>query len=226
MLGDFFVFCVVMYETLFGSSVMNDQEMYQKLLDGDQGALKKLIDLYSTSVFKLVSHILEGMGSEQDVEECCSDVFFTCWNEIDRYQPDRASLRTFLLMLAKYISLDRRRKLTQKQPQIYSLEERKLKGREAVGTTNLPEDFLEQKEQRQKILRALETLSPLDKELVYRRYFLYEKIEDLAEKKELSRQALDNRLWRARKILRAYLQDEEKGTAGFIKKGGDHGEGC
>ena len=226
MLGDFFVFCVVMYETLFGSSVMNDQEMYQKLLDGDQGALKKLIDLYSTSVFKLVSHILEGMGSEQDVEECCSDVFFTCWNEIDRYQPDRASLRTFLLMLAKYISLDRRRKLTQKQPQIYSLEERKLKGSEAIGATNLPEEFLEQKEQRQKILQALETLSPLDKELVYRRYFLYEKIEDLAEKKELSRQAVDNRLWRARKILRAYLQDEEKGTAGFVKKGGGHGEGC
>lgn len=205
---------------------MNDRDIYQKLLDGDQEALKKLVDLYNAPVFKLVSYILEGVGSEEDVEECCSDVFFICWNEIDRYQPDRASLRTFLLMLAKYASLDRRRKLTQKQPQIYSLEERKLKGSEAIGATNLPEEFLEQKEQRQKILRALETLSPLDKELVYRRYFLYEKIEDLAEKKELSRQAVDNRLWRARKTLRAYLQDEEKGTAGFIKKGGGHGEGC
>ena len=205
---------------------MNDQEMYQKLQDRDHEALRKLVDLYSAPVFKLVSYILEGVGSEEDVEECCSDVFFTCWNEIGRYQPDRASLRTFLLMLAKYTSLNQRRKLTQKQSQVYSLEENKLKGREAIGTTNLPEECLEQKEGRQKILQALETLSPLDKELVYRRYFLYEKIEDLAEKKELSRQALDNRLWRARKILRAYLQDEEKGTAGFIKKGGDHGEGC
>ena len=205
---------------------MNDQEMYQKLQDRDQEALRKLVDLYSAPVFKLVSYILEGVGSEEDVEECCSDVFFTCWNEIDRYQPDRASLRTFLLMLAKYTSLNQRRKLTQKQSQVYSLEESKLKGREVIGTTNLPEEFLEQKEQRQKILQALETLSPLDKELVYRRYFLYEKIEDLAEKKELSRQAVDNRLWRARKTLRAYLDDEEKGTAEFMKKGGGQDEGC
>ncbi len=205
---------------------MNDQEMYQKLQDRDQEALRKLVDLYSATVYKLVSYILKGVGSEQDVEECCSDVFFTCWNEIDRYQPDRSTLRTFLLMLAKYISLDRRRKLTRKHPQIYSLEESKLKGKEAIGATNLPEELLEQKEQRQKILRALEMLSPLDKELVYRRYFLYEKIEDLAEKKELSRQAVDNRLWRARKILRAYLQNEEKCTAKFMKKGGGQGEGC
>lgn len=205
---------------------MNDQEMYQKLQDRDHEALRKLVDLYSAPVFKLVSYILEGVGSEEDVEECCSDVFFTCWNEIDRYQPDRASLRTFLLMLAKYTSLNQRRKLTQKQSQVYSLEESKLKGREVIGTTNLPEEFLEQKEQRQKILQALETLSPLDKELVYRRYFLYEKIEDLAEKKELSRQAVDNRLWRARKTLRAYLDDEEKGTAEFMKKGGGQDEGC
>jgi len=205
---------------------MNDQEMHQKLQDRDQEALKKLVDLYSAPVFKLVTYILKGVGSEQDVEECCSDVFFTCWNEIDRYQPDRASLRTFLLMLAKYISLDCRRKLTQKQPQVYSLEERNLKGSEAMGTTNLPEELVELKEQRQKILRALETLSPLDKELLYRRYFLYERIEDLAEEKKLSRQAVDNRLWRARKILRAYLHEEGKGTAEFIQKGGGQGEGC
>jgi len=47
---------------------------------------------------------------------------FTCWNEIDRYQLDRATLRTFLLMLAKYISLDQRRKLTRKHPQLYSID--------------------------------------------------------------------------------------------------------
>jgi len=197
---------------------VTEEEIYQRILQGEQKGLDALIDTHSEAVYRLVYQILKNMGNQQDIEECCSDVFLACWNNIHQYQPERASLKTFILMKAKYVALDRKRKLSRKKPfrSLDNLREKEL----ADDSNALPDNKLVEKEERQKVLQALQELSPLDKKLVYRRYFLHEKISDLAAENNMSRQAVDNRLWRARKFLRSYLQGEYAADSNLKKKGG------
>lgn len=199
-------------------TVLDEKEIYQSILKGDQEGLDFLINTYSASVYRLVSQILKDTGNSQDIEECCSDAFLACWNNIQQYQPERAPLKTFILMKAKYVALDRKRKLSRKKfvRSLDNLREKEM----ADSDKTSPENKMMKKEQRQNIMQALQELSSLDKKLVYRRYFLHEKISDLAAENNMSRHAVDSRLWRARKLLKSYLQENQSVGKNIVEKGG------
>lgn len=179
---------------------MNDADLADGLRRRDPAALAALVDAYADPVYRLVRRILAGAGRPEDVEECANDVFVAAWERIARFDPARAPLRTWLLMLAKYEALQRRRALGL-APEAGLLDEEAG----VAGETMSPEDQLAQGEERQAIQAALDALAPLDKQLVYRRYFLGERVDRLAAALGLTRQAADNRLWRARRFLRARL---------------------
>lgn len=182
---------------------MSDEELIERLLAGDTAALAALVEQYSSPVYRLVHRILTGAGTEQDVEECVSDVFHAAWRKIGQYDAAKAPLATWLLILAKYQALERRRELAGAGAAVLPVGDNTL-----VSDACAPEQELARAERRQEIQAALEQLPPLDRELVYRRYFLEERVDRLAEALALTRQAADNRLWRARKTLRAILQKE------------------
>lgn len=75
---------------------------------------------------------------------------------------------------------------------------------------NEVEEELLRREDYKRVLGALKELNETDREIFKRRYFLYEDIESIAEKYNLSRSAVDNRLWRGRKILREFLSDNNE----------------
>lgn len=182
---------------------MSDEELVISLRAGDPAALGALIERYATPVYRLVHRILAGAGTEQDVEECASDVFHAAWRKIGQYDAARAPLVTWLLILAKYQALERRR--AGGSPAMAPVREAEVTLVSAVPT---PEEQLATAERRQEVQAALAQLPPLDRELVYRRYFLEERVDRLAEALGLTRQAADNRLWRARAALRAILHKE------------------
>lgn len=194
---------------------MKDRELHKQLLRRDTKALKEIIDTYSPSVYSLVNRILKGVGTSQDLEECCSDVFHAAWEQADRYDSDRATLRTWLLMLARYKALDSRRKLSCAGK--LNLEVPNMEHLPDLSSET-PENSLLQSEKRQQVLNALAQLKPLDKELVYRRYFLFEPVETMAKEMGLTRQAADNRLWRARKTLRVLLTEKKDEEAVSCEK--------
>jgi RNA polymerase sigma-70 factor, ECF subfamily len=200
---------------MIGSDRLADSELHIRLVRRETKALGIFIRLNSSSVYALVQRILIGLGNNQDVEECCSDVFHTAWEQINEFDPTRATLRTWLLMLTRYKALDYRKKLarTMEQSQdpviLHALPD---------PSPETPETKLLQQEEQKRILNALEALQPLDKELVYRRYFLFEPVQTIAPELGLTRQAADNRLYRARKTLRSLLE-ENVGEEAAIHEG-------
>src|SRR6267154_775582 len=93
----------------------SDEELAQRLLERDPDALETLISRYSREVFYFIRLVLDGVGFAQDAEECVNDLFVAVWQEIDSFDPERGTLRTWLTMRAKYIALDRRRHLIRRQ---------------------------------------------------------------------------------------------------------------
>src|SRR5437016_551535 len=208
----------------------SDEELAQKLQEHDPDALETLISRYSREVFYFIRLVLEGIGVTQDAEECVNDLFVAVWQEIDTFDPERGTLRTWLTMRAKYIALDRRRQLCRRQARnVQSADENRQwstsdgsgggkmygwSGYENENRATLPphpetsmENLLEQSERREELSLALATLPELDRQLIYLRYFKYASTEELAAKTGLTRHAVDTRLWRARKSLREALKE-------------------
>ena len=211
----------------------SDEELAQKLQERDPDALETLISRYSREVFYFIRLVLDGIGVTQDAEECVNDLFVAVWQEIDTFDPERGTLRTWLTMRAKYIALDRRRQLCRRQTHnLQSADENRQwtssdgswggGGRRGFGwggydndnRVMLPphpefsmEHLLEQSERREELRLALATLPELDRYLIIQRYFKFASTEELAAKTGLTRHAVDTRLWRARKSLRETLKE-------------------
>src|ERR1700731_2746078 len=93
----------------------SDDDLAQRLHERNPDALETLISRYSREVFYFIRLVLDGIGVTQDAEECVNDLFITVWQEINTFDSERGTLRTWLTMRAKYIALDRRRQLCRRQ---------------------------------------------------------------------------------------------------------------
>jgi len=196
-----------------------DSALYQGILERNPRALEAMIHRYSREMSYFMRLVLDNSGSAQDAEECTNDLFVAIWQEIDSYDPARSSLRTWLTMRAKYIALDRRRQIQRRQLlATMSLDASELKrpGDTDLSGNDLPalratdssmEGLIEQRERREELRNALESLSELDRLLVYMRYFRLASTEEICAKTGLTRHAIDTRLWRARKTLRDMLEE-------------------
>ncbi len=196
-----------------------DDAIHAGLVKRDPQALETLIRRYSREMSYFIRLVLEGVGSPQDAEECANDLFVAAWQEVDTFDPARASLRTWLTMRAKYIALDRRRQVQRRQAALTSLDAGTSSadgpGRAApfeamLGHAAAPsmEGLVEQRERHEELARALELLPELDRYVVYMRYFHLASTEEIARKTGMTRQAIDTRLWRARKTLRDALGEQ------------------
>lgn len=185
---------------------MTDDELLHGLRSRNPAALEALADAYAAPVYALVHRVLAGAGTAQDVEECTGDVLYLAWERAAGFDPGRARLRTWLLMLAKYQALELRRRLMRQADTVPVAPEAA-----APDPQDQPETALATREEREAVQQALDQLPPVEKELVYRRYFLGERVDAAAEALGLTRQAADNRLWRARKTLKGLLSWWQKG---------------
>src|SRR5712691_13320867 len=96
----------------------SDDDLVQRLHERDPEALETLISRYSREIFYFIRLVLDGVGVVQDAEECVNDLFVAVWQEINSFDSERGTLRTWLTMRAKYIALDRRRQLCRRQAHI------------------------------------------------------------------------------------------------------------
>lgn len=181
---------------------MEEDEIVTGLVQRDFSALNALMNAFINPVYSLCKRILHGIGTAEDVEECTSDSFYAAWNSAGKYDPNRASLRTWVLVITKYTALDRRRSLMRKA----NLHDLPLND-EIISSK--AQETLSTIKEREQLQALLKTLPPLDRKLIYERYFLDESVTNLALRHGLSRQALENRLWRARKSLKLLLGREE-----------------
>ena len=195
-----------------------DDALWRGLLAREPRALETLIARYSREVTYFVRVVLDGVGTLQDAEECANDLFIAVWEEIDSFDPLRGTLRTWLTMRAKYLSLDRRRQIQRRQTFTGVTAAAAAPRDREDGSAPMDviadmraeseslDHMLERRERHAYLRRALENLPELDRLLVYLRYFRLEPTEVIAARTGLTRRAIDTRLWRARKTLRDVME--------------------
>lgn len=132
---------------------------------GDGEALAEVFDLHSPVVLGLLSRIL---GRRSEAEEVLQEVFLQVWMQADRYEPERASPRGWLLMLARSRALDRlrRRESSRRREEEAAEDGPRLRAVRPVGT-----ERLEAVERRSRIASALGVLSPEQRRCIELAFF-------------------------------------------------------
>ena len=77
-----------------------------RVAGGDADALGELYDRYGRGVFGVIYRML---GSPESAEEVVQNAFHSVWREAHAYRPERGSVRTWLLAIARNAAIDWRR---------------------------------------------------------------------------------------------------------------------
>lgn len=80
-----------------------DRDLGRRLVAGDEDALAEAYDQYSSLVFGLAHRVT---GNRAVAEDITQDVFVRLWTNPDAFDPERASLRTYLGMLTHGRAVD------------------------------------------------------------------------------------------------------------------------
>src|SRR4051812_45326113 len=85
-----------------------DAQLIERLRDDATGeALRELYRIYSGELFGFAYNAL---GERGVAEELVQEVFTRAWRHAERYDPERASVRTWLYQIARHAIIDARRR--------------------------------------------------------------------------------------------------------------------
>ena len=154
-----------------------------------------VIEEYSPLVWHSAAQHLR---DPEDIREVVNDVFYTFLTQQDRFDPQKGSLKLWLVRMARARAINRYRKNI-RQPDTVPLED--------VPDQTVLED---QAAERMDLEQALEELSPEDAELIRLKYYHGMTVREIAEAMHLPYETVKKRHQRSLQKLRILL------TAGLI----------
>ena len=179
---------------------MDNDRMVELFFARDEKAIREARQAYGGQMTAIALRVL---GDSRDAEECVSDSLFRAWNTIPPQQP--RDLGAFLSRIVRGLAIDRlRAREADKRgggEYLLSLEELS----ECVGGADTA---FEQGALSDAIGNYLRTLSPQARWMFLRRYFWFERVEDIARVGGFTQSKVKSTLSRARKGLREHLEKE------------------
>ncbi|MBN2541452.1 RNA polymerase sigma factor [bacterium] len=178
---------------------MNDKELIQKVIEGDETALNDLIDRYS----ELVLNTCYGfVRHHEDAEDIAQEVFVQFYSSIHKFRGE-AKLSTWLYRIAMNSSIDfLRHQKGRKKREVADYRDEL----ESIATPS-PEEKLLEKERKTVIQKAVDSLP--DKQ---RKAFVLSKYQELSNKEvakimKRSISSVESLLHRAKLKLQEKLMD-------------------
>ena len=179
---------------------MQDEKIRRRILSRKEEAIAQVMSQYAKTMWHVACAVLHDTGSPQDAEECVADAFLYLWEHADKFDPARGSLKTFLCVVTRSRAMDRRRKLLRQQHVV--LDETLL----LLRITEVPSD----PELHHALTAALHNLSPMEQEILLRRYYHEQKPRAIALALGLSVKKVNNTLYRTKQKLRETLQTQKE----------------
>jgi RNA polymerase sigma-70 factor (ECF subfamily) len=146
------------------ASSAHDQEaeLLARIARGDGGAFEVLFDRYSAAVYGMVLQVLRDPAQSEEVAQ---DVLVEVWRTASRFDPDRGSVRAWLLTMARRRAIDRVR-----SAQAAGDREARLA---AAATPDFDEvsEVVELRLEREQVRRCLEVLTGLQRESIHLAFY-------------------------------------------------------
>ena len=139
----------------------DDWLLMHRVADGDEGAVAELYDRFGSLVYKVARQLLP---SRAEAEDAVQEVFIRLWQTADRYDPRRAKLVTWVMLIARRHLIDRlRRSSVRPTP-------RTLEGEPGEAGTAMPGQRIVDEEVNEKLLERIRELPDLQRVVIERAY--------------------------------------------------------
>ena len=170
----------------------------------DADAFAALIRAYERVALSVAFGVLGNQASAGDVTQ---DAFIRAWQRLpDLREPERFG--PWLCGIVRNLAIDYLRRKKPAEPLMKAVS-----AAEPERWTSDPTDEVAQRENRARVGEAIASLDELSRLVVTMRYYEDLSSKEIGELLELSSAAVDMRLSRARKQLKALLQEEPEPTA-------------
>ena len=181
----------------------NEKNYIKRLQKEKEDALEFIVDMYLPLVKGVAYKILSPLENNGIIEECINDIFLSVWNNSKKFNGENNDFKKWICAIAKFKSIDYYRKEVKKSE--FALDNLNILGKSS------PEDELILTEEREELLRVINTLEPIDKNIFILKFFLGKKAREIAEKLNLSKASVDNRICRGKKKLKTKLLEVHRG---------------
>ena len=139
-----------------------DWLLMHRVASGDEDAVAELYDRFNTLVYKVARQLLPNSAEADDAVQ---EVFVRLWKTADRYDPRRAKLVTWVMLITRRHLIDRLRRAAVR-PDTTTIEGDFTSTRKE----NAPERAFENEEQRRQLLERIEELPELQRVVIERAY--------------------------------------------------------
>lgn len=185
-----------------------DWELMQAVAEGDESAAGVLYDRFGSLVFRAARQVLPTRAESEDAVQ---EVFVRLWRTADRYDPARAKLVTWVMLIARRHLIDRLRR-KRVRPLDLSLEG-DPQGRERSASET--PGRIEEDERRSLLLTRIEELPALQREVIVRAYLQGFTLREVAEQLDAPLGTVKSALSRGLARLRDRLSDDHRVQGGL-----------
>jgi len=142
----------------------NDMELMRRVADGVEGGVEELYDRFGSLVFRMA---FQTMPTRAEAEDAVQEIFVRLWMTAERYDPQRAALVTWVMLISRRHLVDRLRR-SRVRIKGASLDESVGVG--ASDASARVGDRMEDQERYRALLEKIDTLPELQRTVVKRAY--------------------------------------------------------
>ncbi len=179
------------------TSALTETEIVEAVRQGRREGQTEMVCCYAGRVFAMV---VRQVPNVMDAQELTQDAFLRAFSHIDRYEPHKASLSTWLCRIAYRLTLDF---LKRRRPVIVAMEDNMEDSDEEVDLSTGREERIE------RLQEVMDELPDDERMLLTLYYFEDRPLTEIAYITGIDAKALANRLYRTRKKLYKILQEDE-----------------
>lgn len=179
-----------------------DLELMRRVAANDPEAVSMLYDRFGSLVYRLAYQV---MPTRADAEDAVQEVFVRLWRTADRYDPKRAALVTWVMLISRRHLVDRLRR-ARARVKATGLDE---KQGQTVAGSDQPESGLQQDERFAVLMERISKLPELQRTVVTRAYLGGQTLRQIGEELNTPIGTIKSALSRALVRLRERGMNEE-----------------
>lgn len=178
-----------------------DLDLMTRVAGGGDRAVGELYDRFGSLVFRMA---YQAMPTKSEAEDAVQEIFVRLWKTADRYDPQRAALVTWVMLITRRHLVDKLRR-TKARLKASSLDE----GQNWSGSeTNAELSKLERDERFASLMRRIDALPELQKMVVTRAYLGGQTLRQIGEELDTPLGTIKSALSRALVRLRERTGEE------------------
>jgi len=181
---------------------MTSRELADLLKESPAACHKALVREYGRYVYAIVYNKLRGCGTNEDIEECVSDVFADIFLKCELDMTSENDIKYFIATVAKRKAIDSFRSLSARANHITDADEDDMK--ELVADFSVDE-HVDRSELRRVLLDKIDELGEPDSTILIQKFYYNRNSKEIAKSVSMTAMAVRTRCSRAIDRLRKKL---------------------